>query len=552
MVRQIVLDFLHKTNRSKTTPDREDVELAMAFILAESHRKGKAKLKFLSPVTVPFWIVQMSDTSSIVLSGIGESAVKLEMSEDTATGPVKRILSSETRRFEDIPEAVEKATPLLKKVEPTVHQVRNIQDSSLFAALGTYYREVDPNEKLNALDMKIDSNAALSMSEEFRYLLEDAKTRYDTMGELHKIAKERLTDQLNIMDNVTDAEMGRWEKRLKQQEESSNERIERLKERFSERVYRLKDTHEKNLRAIVAEFVRDTVEVERFFTKIADDVKLARQQMHGMSVQDAVSKYRSLVDELGVLVPTYVDVTDSLDDLASALELKASDLEEKLAQDIRQEEDSVQGQIQDLHNKIDELKAEIKQKEDESTKLREKVVVAIESMDEILENRMKDLREELEEVQRMTLSNDAIKNLAPLTLLHVRAWIATYTTGKPKLFVPMITPEDRFGLPLSPRPLDEKFGSFIEKLYKRALKDSASFKTSLNDICGQANILQDAESMALFKKGMDRLRDRQLLGEGVRDKVEPKYSSLVGRCPECNAEIPPNAKFCNECGKSLV
>jgi cell division protein ZapA (FtsZ GTPase activity inhibitor) len=274
--------------------------------------------------------------------------------------------------------------------------------------------------------------------------------------------------------------------------------------------------------------------------------------MHEMSVQDAVDKYRSLVDDLTTVVPTFVNVTDSLSDLASALELKASDLEEKLEQDIRQEEDSVQDQIQDLHDKIDELKADIKQKEDEFNKLRKRVVAAIESMDELVENRMKDLKKELEQVQRMTLSNDAIKNLAPLTLLHVRSWVATYSTGQPKLFVPMMTPEDRFGLPLSPQPLDEKFGSFLDKLYKRILKDSASFSTSLNSLCGETNVLQDPSSVALFTKGMDRLRDRQLLGEDVREKVEPKYSSLAGRCPECNAEIPPNAKFCNECGKSLA
>ncbi|MHA2397141.1 MAG: zinc-ribbon domain-containing protein, partial [Candidatus Thorarchaeota archaeon] len=26
---------------------------------------------------------------------------------------------------------------------------------------------------------------------------------------------------------------------------------------------------------------------------------------------------------------------------------------------------------------------------------------------------------------------------------------------------------------------------------------------------------------------------------------------LVGKCPECKAEITTNSKFCQECGKSL-
>jgi len=103
MVRQIALDFLFKQTKTKIVPDKEEVALAMALILAESNRKGRAKLKFLTPITVPFWIVQTSDTNSIVLSSIGESSIALELSEDTATGPVRRILNTEIARFEDIP-----------------------------------------------------------------------------------------------------------------------------------------------------------------------------------------------------------------------------------------------------------------------------------------------------------------------------------------------------------------------------------------------------------------------------------------------------------------
>jgi hypothetical protein len=81
----------------------------MAFILAESNRKAKAKIKYLSPISIPYWVVQVSDTESIVLSAIGESNMTFEMSEDTALGPIKRIITSETRDFNNIPDAVEKA-----------------------------------------------------------------------------------------------------------------------------------------------------------------------------------------------------------------------------------------------------------------------------------------------------------------------------------------------------------------------------------------------------------------------------------------------------------
>jgi hypothetical protein len=83
------------------------------------------------------------------------------------------------------------------------------------------------------------------------------------------------------------------------------------------------------------------------------------------------------------------------------------------------------------------------------------------------------------------------------------------------------------------------------------MKDSASFKTSFRSACDVGNVLQVPESIKSFTRGMNDLFTRQLLTEGVRDKLEPLYTKLVGKCPECKAEITTNSKFCPECGKSL-
>jgi hypothetical protein len=83
------------------------------------------------------------------------------------------------------------------------------------------------------------------------------------------------------------------------------------------------------------------------------------------------------------------------------------------------------------------------------------------------------------------------------------------------------------------------------------MKDSASFKTGFRSACDSGNILQVPESIKLFSKGINDIWNRQLLKEGVRDKLEPLYTKLVGKCPECKAEITAKSKFCPECGKSL-
>ena len=551
MVRQITLDFLFREKGNKLVVDTEEAALAMAFILAESNKKGTASLKFLSPVSVPFWIVQISDTNSIVLSAIGESSMKMELSEDTSSGPVRRILSTEIARFEDIPPGVDKAIPLLRNVEPKVLQVRNVQQPDLFVAQGYRVREVDPNENLNALELKIDSQLALTVSEDFQNLIEGARQRLGTMEGLQKITKEKLTDQLSVMENVITAEMGRWEKRLKTQEDSSKLRIENLQDRMSEKVYSLKDKHQKDRRTILAEFVRDTYEIEKFFTQVIEDIKSTREALSQLELEEAIQRYKILVDDLSMTVPSYADVTRSLDDLAEASSGRVGDLEFKLSEDIRREEENVDSQTKTIQEKVEEMRDEMNAKELELKNQQKQVAEAIERMDNIVEKRVNALRRELESIQKLTLENDSIKGLTPLTLVYIQTWVATYTTGRPAVFAPMLMPDDRISLPFTHQPLDDGLEAFIRKTVNKQMKDSASFKTSFRRACDSGNILQIPESIKSFSKGIDDIMNRQLLKEGVRDKLGPLYTKLVGKCPECKAEITTNSKFCQECGKSL-
>jgi len=551
MVRQIALDFLFKQTKTKLVPEKEEVAQAMAFILAESNRKGRAKLKFLTPVSVPFWIVQVSDTNSIVLSSIGESSISLELSEDTATGPVRRILSTEIAKFEDIPAGVDKALPLLKTVEPKAYQLRNIQEPSLFVAHSDKYVEVDPNEKINSLELKIDSQLALTISQDFQATLEGAKQRQGTMAELEKLTKERLTDQMKIMENVISAEMARWDKRLKTQEESSSLRIEKLQTRMSDKVYSFKEKQQKDRKALLAQFTRDSVDLERYFNRILEDIKSAREGFAELELEEAIAKYRVLSENLADVVPKYTSVIDSLDDRAEASSLSAGDLEMKMEEDIRVEEESLATQTRELQNKLADMRAERDEKEKEFKSLKAKVIASIESMDGLVKRRVEDLTHELQSVQKLTLENNAIKGLAPLTLVHIKTWVATYSAGKPAVFAPIIMPDDRIVLPYKHQPLDEKLETYISKLVVKQMKDSASFNATFRQKCDDGNILKDPESVKPFMKGMNEIWTRQLLKEGVREKLEPLYTQLVGRCPECKAEITQNSKFCPECGKSL-
>jgi hypothetical protein len=197
------------------------------------------------------------------------------------------------------------------------------------------------------------------------------------------------------------------------------------------------------------------------------------------------------------------------------------------------------------------MREEMNAKELEFKTLQKEVADAVERMDGMVEKRVDVLRRELESIQKLTLDNDSIRGLTPLTLVHIQTWVATYTSRKPVVFPPIVMPEDRIGLPYTQQPLDESLQAFIRKSVNRQMRDSASFKTSFRAACDSGNVLQIPETIKSFSKGIDDIFNRQLLKEGVRDKLEPLYTKLVGKCPECKAEITDRSKFCPECGKSL-
>jgi len=554
VVRQLALDFAFREKGKKLVIDDEDVGLAMAVALAESNRKAKAKITQLAPVAFPYWIVQVSDTESILLSAIGESSVTLELSENTAIGPVRRIISNETSEIKDIPEAIEKAVPLLREIEPRVHHIKNLQQPEVFLKQADRIIEVEPNVKINTLEMKMDSQTALSVSEGFQSLVEDAATRLDNIEELHRLTKEKLTDRLNALENVITAELSRWEKRFAAQEESSELKMEQLNERLSDRIYRIKDRRKKDEKTLVADFVRETTELERFFAKIMEDIKSTRGDIAGKAadIQEAAEMYRSLIDNLTATVRTFDNIADSLSDYADASLQKALDYDDGVAANIQEEEESTDSQISDLKSKIESFKQEMDEKKSELNEMKRTVAEAVDRIDSLVEKRLEDLQLELQNISHLTLNNNSIKDLAPLTLVNIKTYVVMYSKGKPLIITPLIIPTDRFGLPCNYEPLDNDLNKFIQNSVKKLTKDSPSFNAALDKSCTAGNVFQNPDSAKVFKSGIDKIWTRQLLKEGVRETLMPLFTKLVGKCPKCGADIGTSGKFCPECGVSLL
>jgi len=554
VVRQIALQFAYRKKFGKTIPDDDEIALAMAFVIAESKRKGTSKINQLAKVSIPYWIVQVSGDRSILLSTLGESAISIEMSENKSISQVRRIISNETSEIRDIPEAARKALPLLAEVEPKSFQLRNLLKPNVFTSVGEHLVDVDPGSKVFALDMTVDAEAALAVSQDYQTLVDEAKTRLGTMETLHRLTNERLLDRLTALENVIGSEMSRWEKRHAQMTETNQSKTENLREVLSDTVYRLKDRRKKEESALVAEFARETVELERFFTTILEDIRAVRERISSKDVEvpEAAEKYKALLGNLSKTVSSYRNVADSMSTVAENTLEKMSQLDSELANKIQEAETSTDSQIDELHNRLAELGNEMEKKESELDTLRASVSEAVTQMDDAVTRRVDEFRNELWNLKGFSMSNDSIPGLSPLTQVNIMTYVVTYNRGNPVIVTPILVPDDRIVLPYQPESLNTDLDKFIQKSTKQMMKDSPSFKAALEKASAAANVFQDSDSGRIFNKGMERLGDRQALGEGVLDVLKPQFTKLVGKCPQCSVDIGAARKFCPECGASLA
>ncbi len=554
MVRQIALQFAYRRKLGKIIPDDDNVALAMAFIIAESKRKSSARIRQLAKVSIPYWVVQVSGERSILLSTLGESTTGIEMSENKSISQVRRIISNETSEIKDIPEAARKALPLLADVETKTHQLRNLLKPNVFSSVGENLVDVDPSTKMVALDTKVDAQAALAVSQEYQTLVDEAKTRLGTMETLHRLTKERLSDRLMALENVIGTEMFRWEKRRAQMSEANRLKTETLREGLSKTVYMLKDRRKKDERALVAEFARETVELERFFTSIVGDIRAVREQISGKDtgVPEAAGKYKALLDNLSKTVASYNNVADSAMTVAENALKKASELDSEFASEVQEEETSADSQIDELNRRLTELGGEMEKRRSEFDALRSRISESVNQMDEAVAKRIDELRDELRNLRGLSMSNDSIPGLSPLTQINVMAYFVAYNRGNPVIISPITVPDIKIDLPHEHELLSADFDKFIQKSVNQMMKDSPYFKAAIEKATAAANVFQDPESVKILNKGMGRLRDRQVLGEDVLATLKLQFTKLVGKCPKCGADVGKAGKFCPECGGPLA
>ena len=551
MVRQIALDFVYGKQDSR--PKSENVGLALAFALAESSKGTRKRIASLSHTSIPYWIVQVSERNSILLAAAGEPLQSIAFTESLASGEIRRVLSTEITEAKQIPEAVGNLLALLDKTELVTHRIRNLETPGPFTAQGKMVVELDPSAQPNRLKIRVDSQAALNISEDFQGLTSEASSRLNSMETLRKLVDEKMRSQLSTMEHVMVAEKGKWDQRARSMKEIAEIEMDDLKKKREDHIYELEEKHKMDLRAVTADFARAMTDIEQFFDGMIQRVRETRTKIGrmGNNVEGGINEQRSLVEYLTDTVPQYTGILERMNEKSEQVLKTMAEFEKALDEKSRETSQDADAQISQRKHRLVDFAMEQQQRQNELEDLEESVRAAVQSIEMAIDEKAVTLKNELDDLMALTLGNDSIKGLAPLTRLDVVTYVAFYDDGSFEIFTPCFLPEKHITTRVSHIPIDTSFDDHIKKAIANWEKADSSFADSFKRACTRGNILLKDGAEALLLDGLNKLQRKRLLQEDTKEKMKSLWQKYATRCPECGVKIESEAKFCQSCGAVL-
>ncbi|MGY5875341.1 MAG: hypothetical protein RTU30_06325 [Candidatus Thorarchaeota archaeon] len=552
MVRQLVLNVLYKKSGDRFVSEQYETSVAVAFAIAEAQR-GKRRISSFTPISVPYWIVQVSETDSILLSGLGRNTTTLEFSENKTIGSVKRIMSSETNEPKDIPEIVDKALEFLGNVEQSTHSILNLVEPGIITPHGHFFAELDPSYQLNRLEETIDSREALEISEQFQKLREEATTRFKALEEVQQLTKEHLGGQLRILENVSTSEIEKGDKRYRTQDEMTELKMGELAKKQNDSLYELQEKHKMDLRALTADLARSSSSIEGFFNEVLEKIQYVRVVIgqKGEKLTEALEDFDDLVKYLNETVPKYTDRIQEVHKKRKELISRAHELESNLAGERTQVAEQIEAEIREHRLRLTEFGLERSQKQNELEELKEQVKGAIARMERAIGVRLQELRDELNHLSVLILQNDSIPGLAPLTHIDIMMFVVKYNDDDIVFLTLGLSPEERLGATTSHRVLDQKFHELFASQITEMIESNPGFANEFQTLCNSGNFFTQEAADGYLTSGLNSLQARQMLEEGIKERLVLRWNEYRGKCPKCGDDVGVGAQFCAGCGAVL-
>ncbi|MFW9919804.1 MAG: hypothetical protein ACFFED_09410 [Candidatus Thorarchaeota archaeon] len=521
MVRQLAIDFLYRKHGNSLASETKALETTMAFIWAISKEDESARIRRLSRVSFPFWLVQVSPENSVLLSASTSESKRFSFTHETRLAEVRRSISNEVTEPKDVPVVVEKVLSLMDELETVEKSVRNLYEPESLVEVGPYVSELEPSYSPNRVEQTFTSQHALAESEAFQRIRDEILARVERMEELKILVSDQLRSQLKVMENIVSMEKRKWTERISSMKSSTEVATHDLEVRKSDQIYSLKEEYKRHLRAKTAEFARASTDIESYFTYLLEHVQetratIARKQD---DIESAVEEYRKLAKYLSDALPRFEEILEALNEKSSEVLLDAKRYNEALTSRTGEAAISAESEIDDQKYRLLSLEKERQESESELDELLQKVLSSIDRLEGRIKKRLLEHQSEVLDIQRSTIKNDAIHGIAPLTHLDIYFFVAEYSNGKYDIFPPGLTPENRFRLPLPYRRMNESLYSFVQGNISRLKDSDTSFKDRFEHALGTGDLFDDPDTLDLIESGLRDLQMKQLLEEGTYEKV---------------------------------
>jgi hypothetical protein len=527
MVRELSIDFLHKKKGRIDESLEQEIEYSLAFALGHSKGIKGASLSEISRIGVPYWIVQVSNKDSIVLSPFHNGGNEFRLTKVSGLNEVIRKLRSDIDEPEDIPKVVPQLIENLRHLEPEAHQISYIESPSPFLSFSNLVTVLDPNQCPSTIKPLVDSRVALDTSKEFQELKESASLKVKKLHGVQKLISENVGSKIKTLKIMIETEKRRWDKRIADMTSSNKEEKENIEETRDRKLYELEEKHTMGLRAIVSDFSRKTDHLKTFFEKEIGRVDRSRVDIQ-QKPSDVTRSLRiveqlnsSLLDDEAELERIIGDIRDE----ARSVETRFSEAEATHREKVEEVRKSGKLRIQSLDDKLASLKQERESTISEMERLLDETRNHLMNLEQEAESVVIRLENDLMEVEDFHFQSSSIESLAPLTRLDVVCYLAKYDKGADVLLTPCFIPDERFGLVLEHEPVSAELHNLLLQHFKIWDKENRSFEVELDRAAENGQVLHDSELRAMISDGFDRLQRMQLLEEDAKEH----YLELLGQ-----------------------
>ncbi len=531
----------------------EDVSLTMALVLGESHKSNGTKLTGLSKLSLPFWIVQASETTSLILSAFGKRGISVAANENTRLAEARRILSSEISSADEIPDAVERIIPLLEDVVPLNSLLNSVETPDVLPGVSSSFIERDLTMTPNRLQETLDSQKVLDISSEYQHIRDKQRIRVETMEALKELVVEKLQGHLDVLENRIALEKDQWKKRLATHDERTKAKVEELGAITSDEIFSLREKHKMDMRALTAEFSRAMADIEEFFSEIVEHIRTSRTAVRtkGEDVESAITEFHKFITYLLEHAPRYEEAVEKLNKTSEEVKYRFADSEKGLEDMSAGAQGSVEVQTEELAQRKAQLDKEYEKKLQELANLRETVNNSVGKLKRVIQTRIGSLQQALLEITSNAFDSNTIPNLAPLTRLDIDTFVARYNDGSFTLFTPGIMPAERIFDTFRHHPIDNDFHNFITQIMDEQIKETPGFNEVFENACHTGNMLVNPDGLGFIRSGLTKMQMTQLLQEGAKEKIERIWTQNSGQCPKCGELAGVGTKFCPGCGQAL-